>query len=166
MIRKLVRDRQVSFLGVIETKTGNLSKYDVGRVWGKSNFCWGHVEAVNSSGGILCIWDMDFLDEVEEHKGERWLCIKGTIKDKAFKCAICILDGAHSREEKLKMWEELRELKSKVGVPVVFMGNFNEILKPKEQKGNVRLSSTSGDFRQSVEDMDLIDLRRDGKKTC
>ena len=46
----------------------------------------------------------------------------------------------------------------------MFLGDFNEVLKPEEIKGGVNLTSSCLDFRQWVEDMELIELPLIGRK--
>ena len=60
MIKKLVREKHVSFTGIIKTKKSGVERNQVARLWGGSNFNWSCVDAINSAGGILNVWDEDF----------------------------------------------------------------------------------------------------------
>ena len=99
-----MREKQVSFIGIIETKKSGLNRNQVARLWGGNNFNWFSVDAINSAGGILNMWDEDFWDHVECFKGLRWSCLKGVIKESSFRCAICTVYRPHVREEKEQLW--------------------------------------------------------------
>ena len=77
------------------------------------------------------------------------------MKEGSFHCAICTIYGPHVRHEKMQLWQELRELRERVDVPAMYIRNFNEVLKSKERKGGVSLTSSFMEFRQWVEDMEL-----------
>ena len=60
-------------------------------------------------GGLLCIWDKDFMEIEETWKGVRWLCVKGRIKSNSFSCVVCLVYGPHNLEERRQLWSELKK---------------------------------------------------------
>ncbi|XP_057755764.1 uncharacterized protein LOC130974943 [Arachis stenosperma] len=58
-------------------------------------------------GGLLLIWDDDLFKANNCYKGERWLCVERVMMKNNFNCAVCLVYGAHEREEKRVVWEEL-----------------------------------------------------------
>ena len=70
-------------------------------------------------------------------KGERWICVVGEERASEFCCAIVVVYGAHSRKDRPDMWKELEDIRSLVHVPLIFMGDFNEVLKLDERKKEV-----------------------------
>ena len=59
------------FFGAIETKKANLNGNFVVKLWGGSKVKWECVDACNTTGGILCMWEEGFMDQVEVLKGQR-----------------------------------------------------------------------------------------------
>lgn len=55
VIKKLAREKKIRFLGQTETKAFDLNKMKVGRLWVDDEFQRVKVDAVNMSGGLLCI---------------------------------------------------------------------------------------------------------------
>ena len=116
-------------MGLVETKSANLSESWIRRVWGSFDFDWFSVKAVNGAVGLLCVWDKDFFVQNEVTIGDRWICIKGFIQEIDISCTIGLMYGPHSIYERRKVWGELKEVKERFGVPLLLMGDFNEILK-------------------------------------
>ena len=58
--------------------------------------------------------------------------------------------GPHERVEKVQFWQELKELKARVVMPLLFIGDFNEVLQPNERKGGYVVSNNIRDFREWV----------------
>ncbi|XP_025652924.1 uncharacterized protein [Arachis hypogaea] len=73
-------------------------------------------------------------------------------------CAIVLVYGAHSRDEKSHMWEELSYVAGLCQVPCCFMGDFNEIVHVEEQKGTTSLPLSAEDFKNWIQDMHIVDL--------
>ncbi|XP_016173366.1 uncharacterized protein LOC107615862 [Arachis ipaensis] len=98
---------KLNMLGLVETKRQDFTKFDVARIWGWNNVGWEFVESAGASGGLLLIWDDDLFKANNCYKGERWLCVEGVMMKNNFNCAVCLVYGAHEREEKRVVWEEL-----------------------------------------------------------
>ena len=77
----------------------------------------------------------DFMVQEEEIRGQRWTCVKDMTREKDFNCAIYLEYGPHIREGKLQLWKELLELREKIGVPMLIIGDFKEILILEERIG-------------------------------
>ncbi|XP_016185123.1 uncharacterized protein LOC107626735 [Arachis ipaensis] len=144
--------------GLIETKREAISKYDVARIWGNSTVGWEFVGSVGAAGGLLLMWDDMMFKQSSCYKGERWLCIEGVLTKNNFKCAYCLVYGAHGREEKRLVWEELSYIAGLCQVPFCLLGDFNEILQVEDRKGEMSLSVSAEEFKSWVQDMQLVDL--------
>ncbi|XP_057747648.1 uncharacterized protein LOC130966843 [Arachis stenosperma] len=145
-------------LGLIETKRENISKYDVGRIWGHSSVGWEFVESVGAAGGLLWMWDDNMFKRRNCYKGDRWLCIEGVITKNDFQCAYCLVYGAHEREAKWVVWEELSYIAGLCQVPFCLLGDFNEILQVEDRRGLQNLSVSAEEFKSWVQDMQLVDF--------
>ncbi|XP_016185847.1 uncharacterized protein LOC107627529 [Arachis ipaensis] len=158
MVKSLKKKYNLNLLGLIETKREMLTKYDVARLWGNNSVGWEFVESEGAAGGLLLMWDEVEFKVQNCQKGERWLCVEGMLTKSNFLCAFCLVYGAHGREEKRGVWEELSYVAGLYQVPFCFLGDFNEILQIEERKGVTSLSASSEDFKRWMHDMQLIDL--------
>ncbi|XP_016166702.1 uncharacterized protein LOC107609308 [Arachis ipaensis] len=145
-------------LGLLETKREDISKYDIGRIWGNSSVDWEFVESVGAAGGLLLLWDDNVFQKRNCYKGERWLCIEGVLTKNNFQCAYCLVYGAHGRVAKRVVWEELSYIAGLCQIPFCFMGDFNEILQIEDRKGLQSLPGSAEEFKSWVQDMQLVDL--------
>ncbi|XP_015949828.1 uncharacterized protein LOC107474701 [Arachis duranensis] len=151
-------------LGLIETKKLAVTRFDVSRFWGQGSVGWEFVESDGASGGLLLMWDEMSFKMNNCYKGERWLCVEGVILQNSFNCAFFLIYGAHTRDEKLIIWEELSYTAGLCQVPCCFMGDFNEIVHIEERKGNVNLSISAEEFKNWIQDMHLVDLPLNDRK--
>ncbi|XP_025640952.1 uncharacterized protein [Arachis hypogaea] len=145
-------------LGLVETKRQLVTKFDIAKIWGNSCAGWDFVESNGVSGGLLLIWDDDFFKIRNSHKGERWLCFEGEVVKYNFQCAFILVYGAHDRNEKLTVWEELSYIAGLCQVPCCFMGDFNEIVQVEERRGTDSLPLSAEDFKHWIQDMGVVDL--------
>ena len=81
MIRKFLKEKKHSLLGLVETKKSSLNRGLVAKFQGNNNLQWARGEVVNSARGLLCIWVEDFLEHVEVYKDQSWLGIKERLKN-------------------------------------------------------------------------------------
>ncbi|XP_016186193.1 uncharacterized protein LOC107627894 [Arachis ipaensis] len=158
MVKMLKRKYNINMLGLIETKREDISKYDVGRIWGNSTVGWEFVESDGASGGLLLMWDDMMFQKRNCYKGERWLCVEGVLTKNNFQCAYCLVYGAHEREAKRVVWEELSYIVGLCSLPFCLLGDFNEILQVEDRKGVQSLPVSAEDFKSWVLDMQLVDL--------
>ncbi|XP_057733783.1 uncharacterized protein LOC130948945 [Arachis stenosperma] len=151
-------------LGLLETKREIISKYDVARIWGTSSVGWEVVESVGAAGGLLLMWDDMIFKRSNCYKGERWVCIEGLVTKNNFQCAVCLVYGAHGREKKRVVWEELSYVAGLCQVPFCLLGDFNEILQIEDRKGATSLPVSAEEFKSWVQDMELVDLPLNDRK--
>ncbi|KHN34256.1 hypothetical protein glysoja_035891, partial [Glycine soja] len=69
-IRRLVGKHKIDLLCLQETKRDSLDKALCQTLWGQSDFEWEWVPAVNTAGGLLCIWNNNNF-QVEVKTAER-----------------------------------------------------------------------------------------------
>ena len=144
-VRKLVREKLVSFMVLVETKHSDLNTHKIRRIWGNSDCEWRHVTTVGGSSGLICVLDKEFLEEKNFLFGRRWLCVEGRLKSWNFEGAFLVVFGAHSRSERKELWSELLNVKDMVASPLVVMGDLNEVLKPKQRRGDLLPKLTETD---------------------
>ena len=71
VVRKIVRENRVLFLGLVETKSSILNEHSIRNFWVDDEFHWAKVDAMNTSGGLLCVWAKKFITETEVQIGDR-----------------------------------------------------------------------------------------------
>ena len=113
---------------------------------------------MNEGGGLLCVWDSNFLKKEEVIKKERWICVKGFIREVDLVCVIGVVYDPHSINERRIMWNELLEERNRFRVPFILIGDFNEILKVGERFGTNFVTRSMTKFRAWVNEINLIDL--------
>ncbi|XP_072087135.1 uncharacterized protein [Arachis hypogaea] len=92
------------------------------------------------------------------YKGDKCLCVEGVLVKNGFRCAFCLVYGAHTREDKLAVWEELSFLSGLYQVTFCYMGDFNEITQVEERKGASTLPVSAVEFKAWMQEMELVDL--------
>lgn len=60
--RKLVAVKNLSILGLVETKHSNLNQHKLRRFWGGRDHSWCDSSAVEGRGGLILIWDKETFD--------------------------------------------------------------------------------------------------------
>ncbi|XP_015944358.1 uncharacterized protein LOC107469503 [Arachis duranensis] len=158
MVKDLKKKYSLNLLGLIETKRQVVTKFDVTRIWGHDGSGWEFVGSDGASGGLLVIWDECVFNMNNCYKGERWLCVEGVMLKNSFNCAFVLVYGAHGRDEKTHVWEELSYIAGLCQVPCCFLGDFNEILQVEERKDATSLPRSTEEFKVWVQDMHLVDL--------
>jgi len=53
MVKTLIKDECIDFLGLVEIKHSVLSQRDLMAIWGLQSTEWVHVPAINGSGGLI-----------------------------------------------------------------------------------------------------------------
>ncbi|XP_016169156.1 uncharacterized protein LOC107611776 [Arachis ipaensis] len=133
---------------LIKTKKQVVTRFNVARIWGQDG----------AAGGLLLIWDELVFKMNNCHKGERWLCVEGVLVKSNFNCAIFLIYGAHNRNAKIQVWEELSYMAGLCQVSSCYMGDFNEIVHVDERQGTDVLPRSAEEFKSWIQDMHLVDL--------
>ena len=164
VIRKIVVEKRAVFIGLTETKASNINDKNVWKFWVDDEYKWTTVNAINSSDGLLCVWASEFITNIETMVRERWVCLKGLVSIVNLRAAIILIYSLFNVADKHRMWEELLKLRSNLGVPMIVMGDFNEIRCLEERKGCLVLSSIMSKFDDWINRMGLIDMPLVGRK--
>ncbi|XP_057719723.1 uncharacterized protein LOC130934152 [Arachis stenosperma] len=127
MVKELKRKYRLDMLGLVETKRQLVTRFDVVKIWGNGCVGWEYVESVGASGGLLLMWDDGFFKMRNCYKSERWLCVEGVLPENNINCTFFLVYGAHTRGEKLAVWEELSYMAGLCPGTCCFFGDFNEI---------------------------------------
>lgn len=163
-VSKWVRTHRVGFIGLIETMCSNYRAQEVSRIWGYDDFDWAAIEVQGRSGGILYIWDRNFMSDTSIIKGEGWIWIKGIVQELQMEGIVGVAYGYHDAVDKRRMWKELVDKRLELNIPILMMGDFNEIRKPQERKGCISTTRNMEEFEEWISDMGLVELPMIGRK--
>jgi len=126
---------------------------------------WVHSLAENGSGGLLMSWNSEVFEVASSLLTSRWICVFGTFKQDDFSCAICVLYAPNNQRDRLQMWNNLRELKQQLGVSLILMGDFNEVLKLEERRNSTQVTVGMRELGDFIQDLQLLDLEINQKFT-
>ncbi|XP_016207010.1 uncharacterized protein LOC107647450 [Arachis ipaensis] len=140
MVKEIKRKHRLDMLGLVETKRQLVTRFDVSKIWGSGSAGWEYVESDGVSGGLLLIWD------------------DGVLSEMSVNCAFFLVYGAHTRDEKRVVWEELSYMAGLCPSACCFLGDFNEIGQVEERRGLDSLPLSAQDYKVWVHDMGLVDL--------
>ncbi|XP_057744833.1 uncharacterized protein LOC130962668 [Arachis stenosperma] len=141
-----------------------VTRFDVARLWRQGGAGWDFVGSDSAAGGLLLIWDESVFKKNNCYKGERWLCVKGVLVKNNYSCAIFLVYGAHNRDAKLQVWEEMSYMARLCQVSSCYMEDFNEIVHVEERQGTDVLPRSAEEFRSWIQDMHLVDLPLTNRK--
>ena len=78
--------------------------------------------------------------------------------------AMVLVYRPHTAGEKKAFWQELLELKNSLDIPLIVMGDFNEITCPEKRLGCVTMSRLMAEFVEWINEMELSNLPFSGCK--
>jgi endonuclease/exonuclease/phosphatase family protein len=164
-IRNLISMHRISLVGLVETKHRRSFSRRVRRMWGNDGYDWCESLASEThSGGLVGIWDPNILRVSQKFIGDRWIILDGYIVQHSFNCCIGIIYGPNDRVGRRQMYESLRDLLGNLGKPTFLIGDFNEVLYPREREGLFRNDLSIREFKEWVQALQLIDLPLHGVK--
>lgn len=157
-----LKEREVDIVFFQETKQKSVNRNFIGSIWWKEDFDYMEVDALDTAGGLLCIWNPSTF-QLEMATGSRnMILLKGTIG--SFHCVLVNVYGPNSNSGRKLLWENLVRLWPAFQVPWCVCGDFNEVRKPEERNGCLRKDSGMTIFNKFIEDLELIDLPMLGRK--
>lgn len=128
---------------------------------GQSDFQWVCFDVVGAAGGLLCIWNKDSFKMVFFFSGVGFYGVLGEWGRNNIRCFIVNVCSPCSLMGKRKLWNDLQNDEGGFCKGIwCFVGDFNAVKNSNERKGSFVQGSTSkiAEFREFVEDMNLIDL--------
>ena len=158
MIKDCIWSEKLDLIGLVETKHAEVTQWDLIKCWGQIKSDFSHVAARNNSGGIIVTWKQESFDLKNSFATARWLCLVGIFHKIQLQCAICFVYAPNDPHERLNTWDQLRRMKSHVDVPCIIMGDFNEILEPKERRNVVGYTQGMRDLQNLLSDLQLVDM--------
>jgi len=152
-VQKLIKEEHLDIFGLVETKLGEVSSWHMQKLWGNQKIDWVHSNAENGSGGLLLSWHTEVFEAASSFITSRWICVLGTFKQDEFSCAICVIYAPNNQRDRLQMWNTLREFKQQLGLPLILMGDFNEVLKLEERRNSSQVTVGMRELGDFVQDL-------------
>jgi hypothetical protein len=141
-----------------ETKLAEIDLQLVRSLWGNSFVDWEMLPATGTAGGVLLLWDRRVLEKLDSVVCQFSVsCLWKTLAD-GLDWVGTGLYGPTADGLRHGLWNELRSVRQKWGLPWCVFGDFNVVRFPSERKGCTRLMSHMMDFSDFIEESHLVDL--------
>ena len=166
-IRSLVGKHKIDLLCLQETKRDFLDKAVCQALWGHSDFDWGWFPAVNTAGGLLCVWNNTNF-QVEVKISERgFIMLEGVWLAEMQRVVVANIYAPCEIESKRQLWQMLLSRKNQSQVqPWCLVGDFNCIRHPAERMGSSHYNSDVNliaEFNDWLAQMEVDDIPCVGK---
>ncbi|XP_020682349.1 uncharacterized protein LOC110099507 [Dendrobium catenatum] len=153
----MVRDENVFFIGLMETKMSNIGRMEVDCLLG-NEWDYFHQPAVGTSGGILVLWNIKLVSfEVCEASSQ--LIIGNLSIPFLGMWKIATVYGSRCNKERGDLWSQL-ERRMENSSPSIIGGDFNCILNKEEKRGGKRFLFSKGprDMKSFMVNSDFHDI--------
>ena len=161
-MKNLLRDWKGDVVYLQETKLVVVDLKIIRSLWGNMYVGWEVLNAVNTAGGILLMWDKRILEKIDSLVGSftvscQWKCLED-----GFTWIGSGVYGPNLKGVRSYFWDELNLIRNRWTSPWCLFGDFNVIRFPRERLGCQRFSQEMIDFSDFLNSNNLVDLPLDG----
>jgi len=133
-LKGILASEGVDMICIQETKLSDLQPSSCYNLWGDNNIDWVSKPVVGNSGGILTIWHKNKFKLAKHIAGESYIGVFGeycnSVNNVLTPVAVFNVYSSCNFNEKVKMWEELINIKMGVGCSHwCILGDFNAVRK-------------------------------------
>ncbi|XP_057451987.1 uncharacterized protein LOC130743775 [Lotus japonicus] len=169
VIREVVNQNYVEMLCIQETKVQSVDRRLCFLLWGDSDFDWRAIPAVNSAGGLLCIWNAKAFAVEEVVQGGGFLGLVGVWTANHHRCVIVNIYFACGLADKRALWSSLLEWRQQCQDPSwCLLGDFNAVRYEDKRRGVAGVLPCQrremAEFNLFIDNMELLDLPLAGRK--
>jgi exonuclease III len=158
VVKNLLRDWRCDIICLQETKMDCMDLQVVKSLWGSPYSDWVALDAVNTAGGVLLMWDKRMVEKVEVVMGKFSVsCLWKGLVD-GFDWACSGIYGPHSDLERIELWSELSMVRNRWASPWCAIGDFNVIRVPSERQGQSGFCLAMVTFSDWIDSLHLVDL--------
>ncbi|XP_019178890.1 PREDICTED: uncharacterized protein LOC109174053 [Ipomoea nil] len=156
----MIRSHNPDILCHMETKTSGTNADDVCKKLGFDK--WARVEALGFSGGIWILWYDDLNIEIlSSHPQFIHMAVEGKNNNKWTSMTVYGSPSLHLRK---RLWNDLRQNKTKVSGPWLIAGDFNAVISNEETSNHDGgTSHRNEDFKNWIFNEGLVDLGYTGQ---
>ena len=135
-IRRLVRNQKVDMICIQETKRESIDKATCHALWGDSDIGWEFQPAINTAGGLLCVWSQQAFKLERKEVGSGFILLEGVwLKENQKTSVVNIYSPCDSQQKRIQ-WDSLKQLRQLDPEGLwCFMGDFNSIRHHSERDG-------------------------------
>jgi hypothetical protein len=158
VVKHLLREWRCDIVCLQETKLVCIDLRMVRSLWGNQHVDWVALDATNTAGGILLMWDTRVMQKVDVMVGLFSVsCYWHGLAD-GFNWVCSGVYGPQSEESRQQCWEELSLVRQRWMVPWCIVGDFNAVRFPSERSGCTRYNPGMYAFSDWIDAHNLIDL--------
>ena len=154
---------KVDIVCIQETKKESFERNTCQSMWGDSSVSWDFVPSIQSSGGLVCLWNNSDFQVERRVKGRNFLMLEGNWMKDNQRIRVVNVYAPCDLPGKRALWDDLRHLKdSDPNGLWCFLGDFNSIRNQGERISiSQRSDATSdiSDFNDWISEMELQDIR-------
>ncbi|GMJ12619.1 hypothetical protein HRI_004931100 [Hibiscus trionum] len=161
-VRTLFVRKKLKLLFIQETKVVDFSFSMFRRLGINQNFEKVFTPSIGSAGGLLSVWDSDFLKVSQVFTYPRFIAVLGTVKGSQHICGFLNVYGPAVEADREGFFTELLEFIKLHKVIWCIGGDFNAYLGAEEKIGFTVNSHTVNLFRTFIQNSALVDLPMSG----
>ncbi|KAI0488489.1 hypothetical protein KFK09_028322 [Dendrobium nobile] len=162
-LKELVREQDVCFFGLLETKMTCIGRREVDYLIG-NDWDFYYIPAVGLSGGMLVLWDKKIVSFVVKVTSSQ-VILGDLLTPSMGLWKIATVYGSRCSKEREDLWRQLEE-GLKEHNPSIIGGDFNCILNKEEKRGGKRFVFSKGpkEMKQFMTNSDFHDVRSVGPR--
>ena len=158
-VKKIVGEKKISFMGLVETKHKRPARSRMKRMWGYDGFDICEVLASETNGGgLIATWDKSTFEVANRFTGDRWILLEGSLLSHMFECCVGVIYGQNDRVERCALLQEIKCRVVSINKPCLLMGDFNTVLHPTERSGTFSCVQSMREFSEWISELNLIDI--------
>ncbi|GMJ15548.1 hypothetical protein HRI_005224000 [Hibiscus trionum] len=161
-VRRLFLQKKPKLFFLQETKLQAFSISLYRRLGVKHDFDRVFSPFEGSVGGLLCVWDKDFLTIANSFVDRRFIALFGLIKGSQEPYGFINVYAPYVESEKLSFFTDLKSFMDNYQVNWIIGGDFNAYLSSEEKFGSTVNRSTIEVFRNFIQESQLVDLPLSG----
>ncbi|XP_075655074.1 uncharacterized protein LOC142625274 [Castanea sativa] len=131
-------------------------------LWSCPYVDWVALDADQTAGGVLMMWDRRALEKLEVMVGQFSVSVRWKGMGDGFIWACSGVYGPNDNNVRGQMWDELIGIQQLWEVSWCYIGDFNIVRFPSERLGGSRLTPAMENFSEFIEELSLIDLPLEG----
>lgn len=160
-IRRLVKKHKVDLLCLPETKKQQIDTKMCQSLWGDNDVTWELQPAINTTGGLLCLWSEESFNVERRVSGRGFILLEGVWRKEAQKVFIVNIYAPCDSHNKRILWESLKQIKDQNPRSLwCMLGDFNSVRNASERVGISQRGvddTPINDFNEWLDDVEVIE---------
>ena len=158
VMKHLLREWRCDIVCLQETKLDGLDHRMVRSLWGNQHVDWVALDAINTVGGILLMWDSRVVEKIDAAMGHNSVSCywHGLVDDFNWVCSGVY--GPHMEESRQQCWEGLSFIRQHWAAPWCIVGDFNAVRFSSERLGCTWFNPGMYSFSDWIDSHNLVNL--------